>query len=226
MMDHNDDDDIDTADGRLTRRRHFLSSAATALTLSWLFFPTRPPPALAVKPTTHPKKCTDIDSCRELGEQKQAQDDQLNPVVQLGSGVRYKVLRPAVGTDAVQDGSIVELAYSINANGGYLYSQGMGYEKVAGQNDLGIDSIRIVVGNHNVPTGIEEALIGMRRGERRRIELPPQVGFVTSNWEPKPNNPVAQQRVDAYRRILEGGFNQPPFPMVSIWDVQVERVRS
>lgn len=152
--------------------------------------------------------------------------DEANPVVQLPSGVRYKVLRPAVGTEPVREGSVVDVAYSVSANGGYMFSKGMGYEKVNGKNDLSMDSIRVAVGRRDVPVGIEEALVGMRRGERRRVELPPQVGFDTSGWNPKPNNRIAQQRVDAYRRILEGGNNQPPFPMVSIWDIQVERVRN
>jgi hypothetical protein len=172
-------------------------------------------------------KCSDIDSCRELGEQKIRIKEEQNPTIKLPNGVRAKQLRPPLGGESVQEGSVVDLAFSITANGGYLYSQGMGYEKLkSGQNDMGLDSIRVVVGKHMIPTGIEEALIGMKRGERRRIELPPQVGFETSNWQPKPNNPVAQKRLDSYKRLLEGNSNVPGYPAVSIWDVEVLKVRS
>lgn len=177
--------------------------------------------------STASDKCSDIDSCRELGEQKIRLREAQNPTIKLPNGVLAKQLRPPLGGASVQNGSVVDLAFSISANGGYLYSQGMGYEKLrSGQSDLGLDSIRVVVGEHMVPIGIEEALIGMKRGERLRVELPPQVGFETSNWQPKPNNPNAQKRLDGYKRLLEGnGPNVPGYPAVSIWDVEVLKVR-
>lgn len=173
------------------------------------------------------EKCSDIESCRELGEKKMQEKETQNPTIRLPNGVRFKQLRPPLGGEPVHEGSVVDLAFSITANGGYLYSQGMGYEKLKnGVNDMGLDSIRVVLGKHDVPVGIEEALIGMKRGERRRIELPPKVGFETSNWQPKPNNPFAEKRLQAYRRLLEGNANVPGYAAVSIWDVEVLKVRS
>ena len=77
-------------------------------------------------------------------------------------------------------------------SGGYMYSRGFGYEKVDMGNgkmvkDAGLDSIRVKIGERNVPVGIEDALIGMKKGEKRRVELPPQLALSlqTGNRSPR-----------------------------------------
>eukprot|EP00970_Alexandrium_tamarense_P013182 scaffold3282_cov198-Alexandrium_tamarense.AAC.47 len=178
-------------------------------------------------------KCTDIESCREEGERRVEADLKLNPITKLSDGVRYKVLRPPSVSSgpSVSEGSIIDLAYSINANGRYAYSQGFGYEKVQfGEqltSDLGLDSKRITIGKHNVPIGIENALIGMKRGERRRVELPPgtAVGFESSNWQPEPTTRNGKFSMEQYRKILNGFGSQPPFPAETVWDIEVLGIR-
>ena len=51
---------------------------------------------------------------------------------------------------------------------------------------IGLDSYRVTLGTGNLPVGVEQALIGAKKGERLRIEVPPNVGFETSNWKPEP----------------------------------------
>lgn len=121
-------------------------------------------------------KCTDIESCREEGERKIEADLKLNPIVRLSDGVRYRVLQTAASssTEKVREGSKIDLIYSIStASGQYMYSKGFGFEKVdfggRQESDLGLDSMRVVVGKHEVPVGIEYALVGMAKGERRRV---------------------------------------------------------
>lgn len=190
--------------------------------------------AVAVLPTSASARCTDIESCREIGDRKVDEDMKANPTTTLPSGVRYKVLRPPTGRDAdvqVKSGSTVDVAFSISANGAYMYSRGFGFEKIdvdgKKQSDLGLDSLRVKIGNERrvVPLGIEQALVGMRRGERRRIELPPSVGFETSEWRPEPVTRRGKASIASYKRILEGGANQPAFPAVTYWDVEVLRIK-
>jgi hypothetical protein len=98
------------------------------------------------------------------------------------------------GIDTVQQqDSTLDLAFSVSSRigAGYMFSRGFGYERIDAGNgkmvsDAGIDSIRIKMGEGNVPLGIEYALLGMKKGERRRVELPAEVGFKTSNWQPEP----------------------------------------
>ncbi|KAL7493926.1 hypothetical protein ACHAWT_002726 [Skeletonema menzelii] len=177
-------------------------------------------------------KCTDIESCREEGERKIEADLKLNPIMRLSDGVNYRVLRPsALPGPKVKDGSSIELIYSIStASGQYMYSKGFGFEKVnfGGklQSDLGLDSMRVVVGEHNVPVGIESALIGMGRGERRRVELPPGVGFETSNWQPSPTSRRGITQIEQYKKKLVGFGSQPAFPAETVWDIEVLGIRN
>jgi hypothetical protein len=174
-------------------------------------------------------KCTDIESCREIGERKVEQEMQDNPVTRLKSGARYKQLKVGYGDKQVNESSLVDLIYSISsASGAYMYSQGFGFEKIdigngVLQNDLGLDSYRVTLGKGDlVPLGVEQALVGMKKGERRRVEVPPNVGFETSNWKPEPTTRRGKQSIVGYQSILKGrGSNQPPFPAPTIWDVEI-----
>ena len=184
-----------------------------------------------ILPQISEAKCTDIDSCREEGERKIEADLKLNPIMKLPSGVRYRVLQSSTLPGLkVQDGSSIELIYSIStASGQYMYSKGFGFEKVdfggKQQSDLGLDSMRVVIGKQNVPLGIESALIGMGKGERRRVELPPGVGFETSNWEPHPTTRRGITQIEQYKRKLVGFGSQPAFPAETVWDIEVLQIR-
>ena len=180
--------------------------------------------------------CTNIDSCREIGDARLAQEMTENPTTKLPSGVHYRILRPGISGDTpVSDDSVVELAYSISeSNGRYLYSQGLGYEKVPlnGQkggpmvSDLGQDSIIIHVGGKDVPVGIQQGLMGMRRGERRRISLPAAVGFDTSDWQPVPRTTRGALALQNYKNLIRGtGGMQLAYPAETVWDVEVLRIK-
>lgn len=174
-------------------------------------------------------KCTDIESCREIGERKVEQDMKENPVVNLGSGLRYKVVKPGFGTATVGTDSTVDIIFSITqASGSYMYSRGFGFEKIdigGGnlQSDAGLDSLKLTIGKKNVPVGIELVLVGMRKGERRRVELPPgPIGFDSSAGRPEPTTRRGKTQIDNYKRLVAGnGFTQPGFPAPTIWDVEV-----
>lgn len=214
------------------QRRQFLISAP----LIGILTPASTVSAAAAVPpaTSEKKKCTDIESCREIGEQKTEEDLQNNPITRLSSGVRYKRLKPGVGSSSVQEKDVVDIIYSISrANGAYMYSQGFGFEKVKdgisgfARSDEGLDSYRVHLGNRDVPVGIEQALLGMKKGERRRVEVPPSVGFATSEWRPEPTTRRGKTQIADYQTILKGrGTNQPPFPAPVIWDVEVLSFRS
>lgn len=221
--------------GRRSAIRALSTIAITATVLPELYLHSS---ALAWASTTvTTKKCSDIETCREIGDEKLMEQLAANPVTSLPSGVKYKVLQPPTVTDAstgrgaaVTEGSTVDLIYSVTGSGRYMYSQGFGYEDVSFdgkmQKDLGLDSLRIVVGKRDVPLGVEQALIGMKRGERRRVVVPPSVGFDTSNWKPEPTSRRGKAALAAYKQLVEGrGTTQPPFPAPTIWDVEVLSTR-
>ena len=177
-------------------------------------------------------RCADIETCREIGDRKVEAAEAANPTVRLADGVRYKQLKAGSGP-ALGAGDVADVAYSISTAGGsYMYSRGLGFEKDAtGAADTG-DFLRVRVGDEAaaraVPRGIELALVGMRRGERRRVELPPgpDVGFESSDWRPEPTSRRGKSTIVGYRQILKGnGSSQPPFPALTVWDVEVRRIR-
>jgi hypothetical protein len=189
--------------------------------------------ALLVLPTPAVAKCTDIDSCREAGEAKDQQDLLSNPIHRLPNGVEYKVLdhgSPS-SSQTVSPNSSVDIAFSVSqANGRYMYSKGLGLEKVEFMGrktrDRDIDSLRVDLGKRNVPVGIEQVLVGMKKGEKRRVVLPPNVGFDTSDWEPAPVKRDAQRQMEVYRQLLRGNGGVPPVSAPTIWDVEVLRIRA
>lgn len=162
-------------------RRSFVVST-TSLLWTGGFWLSHPNPVSA--------KCKDVDSCREIGEQKEAANLAANPIVRLGNdGLQYKVLSTGLGNAQVSDDTtVVKIAYSLSARSRYMYSQGMGYNKIDAYGngqavpDLGLDGITIHLKDENameVPVGIRQAIMGMKRGEKRRIEVPPSLGFET-----------------------------------------------
>lgn len=173
-------------------------------------------------------KCQSIDECREIGERKVEAADAANPTFKLADGVRYKNLKSGGGGRAVAAGDVVDVAFSISTAGGsYMYSRGFGFEKDAGGNvDTG-DFLKATLGARDVPAGIEAALVGMRPGDRRRVELPPgPAGFESSDYRPAPTSRRGKATITSYKRILAGnGSNQPPFPQLTLWDLEVRRVR-
>jgi hypothetical protein len=178
-------------------------------------------------PTQVLAKCADIESCREVGEAKVAAQEAANPVINLGKGVRYKRVKEGAGA-TVSGNDVVDVAYSISTAGGsYMYSRGFGFEKDAdGVVDVG-DFLRVRLGQGDVPKGIELALRGMKEGEKRRIELPPgEVGFESSDWKPAPTTRRGKAQIVAYKNLINGnGSSQPPFPAVTVWDIECRRVR-
>ena len=184
--------------------------------------------AAVTLPTQVLAKCADIESCREVGEAKVAADMAANPIIKLSDGVRYKRVKEGAGA-TVSGSDVVDVAYSISTAGGsYMYSRGFGFEKDSdGNNDAG-DFLRVRLGNGDVPKGIEIALRGMKEGEKRRVELPPGpvTGFETSEWKPAPTTRRGKAQIVAYKNLINGnGSSQPPFPAVTVWDIECRRVR-
>jgi hypothetical protein len=186
----------------------------------------------ALVPDVAKAKCSDIESCREIGEKKVEKDMKDNPRYKLDGGVSYKVLKPGVGSEIVGDKATVDLIFSVTGSGGYMYSRGFGFEKIDFGNgkkvtDLGIDSYLVPLGKGLLPVGIEYAVKGMKRGERRRVVLPPVVGLETSGWKPEPQDFRGKQSIVAYQRLLAGnGSSQPPFMAPTVWDIEVISMRS
>jgi FKBP-type peptidyl-prolyl cis-trans isomerase len=215
------------------QRRLFVGTGASFVASLFPLLTFNNQEAAAATTSSYSRQCTDIESCREIGEQRVVKDMTENPVFRLANGVRYKQLKAGFGTSQVSESSTINMIYSISqASGAYMYSRGFGYEKIdVGNGQLepdvaGLDSYLVTLGTGNLPKGVEQALVGMKKGERRRIEVPPGVGFETSNWKPEPTTRRGKAQIAGYQGILRGrGSSQPPFPAPTIWEVEVLSIR-
>lgn len=144
------------------------------------------------------------------------------PIVRLEGGVSYREMQAGVGVGARQ-GDVVDIVYQVlRGNGYYMYS--LGLDKEPGQRDLG-ETYKLTLGRHEVPVAVEMALEGAKKGAVRRVEMPPKLGFETSNWNPPPATFEGKQRMEGYRKLLTGNGLQPGYPAALLFEFTVVKIR-
>ena len=88
------------------------------------------------------------------------------PVVTTQSGLKYSEITLGTGATA-QSGSHVAVHYT-----GWVAATGKGFDTSAGQQPL-----PLILGQHQVITGFEEGIVGMKVGGKRRLYIPPALGY-------------------------------------------------
>jgi len=179
----------------------------------------------AAAPRPARAKCTNLDECRDQGDLRfQENERQKGPIISLGNGVRFRESVVGSGSEIVEKGDVVDVRYEVRkTNGDYIYSFGLGRPDMP-KDDYG-ESLRVQLGDHNVPAAVELALEGMRVGGVRTVEMPPSLGFQTSGWEPSPTNFSGKQRMDRYRALLTGNGLQKGYKANILFEVEVVRIR-
>ena len=204
-------------------RRDFAAAVTTSGAAFTVTGGSKPLPAAAAP--LPKRKCTDIESCREEGERRVAEEDALlGPIVNMGQGVRYRESRRGTGP-ALKVGDVCEVTYEVQkSNGDYMWS--LGRDKEPGKRDLG-ETYRVVLGKHDVPVAVEMALEGMQKGGVRKIEMPPNLGFETSKNEapPLPDNFSGQKKYERYLALLSGNGLQPGYQAELIFEVELVKIR-
>lgn len=158
------------------------------------------------------------------GDRKfEEKERELGPIVSLGSNVRYREMQPGFGDAVVGDGDVVDITYEVMTTSGY-YMWSLGREIEPGQRDLG-ETYKVRMGEHNVPIAVEMALKGMKKGGVRRVEIPPSLGFETSNFEPAPQTYSGRKRLERYLALLKGNGLQPGYDAMVMMEVEVSKIR-
>jgi len=73
---------------------------------------------------------------------------------------------------------------------------------------------------------LSKRLSGAHKGDVRRIELPPDLGFETSDWLPAPEGNGGKQRLQRYRSLLSANLGRRDYQPLILFQVEVLRVRS
>lgn len=214
-------------------RRVWLQNTAAAATAAIAVAPNRahavayrsevystPPTPGRAKP-----KCQDIESCQAEGERRAAEAEakagplrHVGPIGANGLGrVRYRAMKETSDGPPLQQGDVAELKFDVLSTSGELM-YGVPSREPGVSRDL-LETYRMTLGARDVPRGVELALEGAHQGDLRRIEIPPDLGFATSDWKPRPSGFSGRQRLEQFRKRLDD------YPASILFQVEVVRVR-
>ena len=105
------------------------------------------------------------------------EDTQDIPFEKLSSGASYREYREGKGEATVQSGSKVAVEMSIRARSFATANEPGGLKIFSTKDDTDFNELAWTVGSGELPPELEEAMMGMRKGAIRRIELPSTVVF-------------------------------------------------
>ncbi|KAK9828646.1 hypothetical protein WJX72_001289 [[Myrmecia] bisecta] len=111
------------------------------------------------------------------------------------SGAKIQELSVGSGS-AAKEGDQVEIEYVLRRSNGYfIYStvEGVSFQP----RDVPIGPIDVKLGDSDVIEGLQEALIGMQRGGKRRVLVPPEAGYAAapSSLQPQPPTFAGQRQL-------------------------------
>eukprot|EP00882_Tetradesmus_deserticola_P018313 GHRQ01019672.1.p1 GENE.GHRQ01019672.1~~GHRQ01019672.1.p1 ORF type:complete len:231 (+),score=80.59 GHRQ01019672.1:164-856(+) len=112
------------------------------------------------------------------------EDENLPKFFKTASGVKVQELAPGSG-EVAKAGDSVLIDYVLRRNNGYfIYStiEGISFQP----RDVPVGPIRLQLGSGNIIDGLQDALVGMRQGGKRRVLVPPELGYVSSVLQPQP----------------------------------------
>ena len=157
------------------------STAASPLPAHALIKGSAPPPKMS---GPKERKCKSIDECEALGE-KERQAALANADTSFErtvGGDRYRDLSVGNGNE-VRSGDAVEIRYRVmrlgtkardglSGEGQTIFSYGYGEDE-----DKDGDKLAVQLAGRNIVPGVNDALIGMKPGGRRRVLVRPERGW-------------------------------------------------
>jgi len=134
--------------------------------------------------------------------------EQPGELVTLPSGIQYREINPGNGRPC-NNGDVCAISFQVFrlSSGAYfkyssggrpilLFAQGYGTE---GQDDVG-SVYKFVLGDKNsLPRAATVAIKGMKEGGKRRILIPPQVGWVNEKVGPQPATFGGRRRLENHK---------------------------
>ncbi|KAG7371167.1 FKBP-type peptidyl-prolyl cis-trans isomerase [Nitzschia inconspicua] len=181
----------------LTSRRNILASISLATSFVFSSQPSfalvkgvAPPPPRSKTGSGDKPKCTNVEECQALAEQREAQlraeEDVGPPPMVTKGGVKYRDIETGQSEQVVQVGDNVNLYFKVlklgkrsydglSGEGTVVFSRGYGLED--DEDKPGTKSFQTTVGNTANIAALNEALIGMKLQGIRRFAILPQKGW-------------------------------------------------
>ncbi|KAJ1444385.1 hypothetical protein M885DRAFT_553074 [Pelagophyceae sp. CCMP2097] len=155
----------------------------------------------------------------EIGVQAPVQDEKDVPFTTLPSGVKVKTLRAGAGEPVTATSTVLVECTGrlLNLNGVKFYST----NDLASAKSLGgPEPLALPLGTGGVVPGLEQGLLGAKKGEIRRIIVPSSLGYdgVAGALLPTPNDTEAQ-------RALDSVVKNPRRDAALLFDVKVVRIK-
>ena len=180
-----------------------------------------------------PVASSNLEEAKERGErlrEEKAEAETPGELVTMSNGIQYREITTGTSGPKAELGDVLEVQYTVFrlSSGAYfkyssggkpvlLFGFGYGYE---GQDDVGATR-RVTLGTKDLPRAATPAVVGMRRGSRRRILIPPAFGWRDDkSVGPRPETFGAYRRLEQHkdeplllevdvRRVLPGGKETP-----------------
>ncbi len=115
---------------------------------------------------------------RKKDSSKPSKDEKNSPmteIITLASGLQYSIIEHGNGETTPAPGSVATVNYT-----GWLSDGGQQGKQF--DSSIGRGPFSFVVGTGNVIKGWDEAVLQMRVGEKRRLIIPPQLGYGTYGY--------------------------------------------
>jgi len=177
------------SDGQSDGRRVFLSSVGAA------FLSTIAPKAAyaGIDPNALknlPVQGDDsggVTRLRQIEAAKNPASDLVDsPWEDLASGVAYREYRQGKGEAVVQPGSKVAVEMTVRCKSFATANEPGGLKYYSTKDDTDFNEYAFTIGSGEAPPGLEEGMMGMRRGGLRRIELPSTMVFAAKKADQLP----------------------------------------
>lgn len=119
---------------------------------------------------------------RQIEEIQRPASDTVNiPYEKLPSGVEYREYREGKGEAVIANGSKIAAEMSIRCQSFATANEPGGVKYFSTKADTEFNEIAWTIGSGELPVGLEEAMMGMRRNGLRRIEVPSTQIFTARN---------------------------------------------
>ena len=140
----------------------------------------------------------DIENMKQIQDSMDAEDIEY---IKLRSGASYREFREGKGNKVVKPGDIVTVELTARAKSFATQKEPGGVMIFSTKDDTPYNAMEIAMTGTDFMPGVQEALIGMKRGAIRRIEIPS-----VQTFQARDENMMFKPVTDDHKRRLKGLF--------------------